>query len=252
MTETTSPRSASLTALALKLVGGIVLAASLLDFLLLLLPSDFQNVDWMLQISAQAVDRGSVPLIGIALMMLGIWADAVEGRDSRSLRSVPLVLSGVFAILFLLMAPLHFNASRQASAQTTTNINNQLTQAEGQLNARLDQEKAQIQGILASPDQLSQIKQQLASGKLPKEQQAQLQQVADNLGKFKDNPKALEEQQQAARTKLLGQMRGQQKVELDKRSGEFRRSSMRVIGNSLIMAIGYGAILVTGLTGKGR
>jgi DNA polymerase III gamma/tau subunit len=252
MTETTSPRSASLTALALKLVGGVVLAASLLDFLLLLLPPDFQNVDWMLQISAQAVDRGSVPLIGIALMMLGIWADAVEGRDSRSLRSVPLVLSGVFAILFLLMAPLHFNASRQASAQTTTSINNQLTQAEGQLNARLEQEKAQIQGILASPDQLSQIKQQLASGKLPKAQQDQLQQVADNLGKFKDNPKALEEQQQAARTKLLSQMRGQQKVELDKRSGEFRRSSMRVIGNSLIMAIGYAAILVTGLTGKGR
>jgi DNA polymerase III gamma/tau subunit len=252
MTETTSSRTPSIAALALKLVGGIVLAASLLDFLLLLLPPDFQNIDWMLQISAQAVDRGSVPLIGIALMMLGIWADAVEGRDSRSLRSVPLVLSALFTVLFLVMAPLHFTASRQASAQTTKNINTQLEQAEGQLNARLEQEKAQIQGLLASPDQLNQIKQQLASGKLPKEQQQQLQQVQDNLAKFKANPKAIEEQQQAARSKFLGQMRGQQKVELEKRSGEFRRSSMRVIGNSLIMAIGYGAIFVTGLTGKAR
>lgn len=252
MTDTTSPRSASLAALALKLVGGIVLAASLLDFLLLLLPPDVQNVDWVLQTSAQAVDRGSVPLIGIALVILGIWADAVDGRDSRSLRSVPVILAGLFALLFLLIAPLHFNASRQASAQSTTTLNQQLQQAEAQLNGRLEQEKAQIQGLLASPDQLAALDQQLASGTIPKEQQQQLKQVQENLAKFKANPKALEEQQQAARTKILGELRSQQKAARDRTGNEFRRSSIRVMVNSLIMALGYGAIVVTGLTLKAR
>jgi hypothetical protein len=264
MKATSSRQFSSATSVILKLVGVILIFSSLVDFLVILIPPNFLNRGWQISATSDLVDRGIVPMVGMALVFIAFWMDAAtEGnvkpaKPFASLRFWVSLLASLFGLLYLLLFPLHLNNTRLARAETLAEINQQAAQAQTQLEQQIgnDQFQKQIQqrktqlkdqfaGLLQNPDALNQA---LANPSLPK-------QVKDLLEQSKSNPKAIEEflNQQADNlpTQLLSQIRDR-KLELEKQAKtQSLKSSLRTGISSLLLAIGYITLGWTGLKGLG-
>lgn len=264
MKANSSRQFSSTTSLILKLVGVILLFSSLVDYLVLLIPPNFLNRGWQINVTSDLVDRGIVPMVGMALIFVAFWIDiATEGtvkpsKPFTSLRFWVGVLASLLGLLYLLLFPLHLNNTRLARSEALTQINQQATQAQTQLETQISSDqfqqqiqqrktqlKDQISGLTQNPDALNQA---LANPNLPK-------QVKDVLEQSKSNPKAIEEflNQQADNlpTQLLTQIRDR-KQELEQQAKtQSLKSSLRTGISSLLLAIGYITIGWTGLKGLG-
>lgn len=232
-----------LAATSLKLVGAITILAALIDFLTLLFPPQFGNRAWQLATTTQLVDRGIVPLVGIALLFTGYWIDSSLGKTNRRVslamdaRFWTCLLSCLLGLIFLFTTVLHPNnvriQSREALSQVESEASEATTQLEQQLNADLDQRRAQIASLLQNEDQLQAA---IASGDLDEAQLAQIE-------RFRENPDELNE--------FLNSQVGEAQNQLQTRIGEQKRdatarlrsealkATVRVTLSSLLLAIGY-------------
>ncbi|WRH66385.1 MAG: HpsJ family protein [Planktothrix sp. GU0601_MAG3] len=220
MKATSSRQFSSTTSLILKLVGVILIFSSLVDFLVILIPPNFLNRGWQISVTSDLVDRGIVPMVGMALVFIAFWMDAAtEGnvkpaKPFASLRFWVALLASLLGLLYLLLFPLHLNNTRLARAEALAEISQQATQAQTQLENQLGspqfqqqiqqkktQLKDQLAGLAQNPEAMNQA---LANPGLPPE-------VRQILEQSKSNPKAVEEflNQQADNlpTQLLGQIR---------------------------------------------
>jgi len=247
-------------ALISKLVGTILILSFLLDTVTLLIPSSppFSPLDrgWQLSATTQLVERGFIPMLGIALLFLGSWMDdrvdaQGSGQPWQLVKLGALVLSGILGLVFLLVAPLHVNNVRLASNEGLQRIQQQASQAETQLSspdfrAQVEQRRTQIRtqiGDLLKDDQ--RLNQALQSGQVPDQLKHVLQQS-------KDNPRALdeylEEQAKDFSNQTLTQVRDR-KQQLEKQAKMGALKSQVQIGlSSLFLAIGYFIITGTGLS----
>jgi hypothetical protein len=238
-----SLKTASLASLALKTAGVIILLAAIFD--IIILPFPFQPLDrqWQINFVTLAVDRGIVPLVGLALLLTGYWVDSVSGlrggdRSSRkNLGFWALILACLLGLFFVLAFPLHLNNVRLNNQQAVARINQESTQAETQLDQRLQaevgQQRQQIEQLLANPQQLDQA---LASGQIP-EQQATL------LRQFRENPDTLDQFIE----RRVSELRQQFQTEIGTRREQALRtarvdaikSGLRISVSSLLLAIGF-------------
>ncbi|HEY9620800.1 MAG TPA: HpsJ family protein [Crinalium sp.] len=250
-----SLKTASLASLALKTVGVIIFLAALFD--IIIMPYPFQVLDrqWQINFITLAVDRGIVPMVGLALILLGYWVDAVSGlgggdRSSRkTLGFVALIISCILGLFFVLAFPLHLNNVRLNNQQAIEKINQDSAQAETQLDQRLQaevgQQRQQIERLLANPQQLDQA---LASGQVP-EQQATL------LKQFRQDPKSLDQFIE----KRVAELKQQFQTEIGTRREQALRtaridavkSGLRVGVSSILLAIGFITIGWVGLRNWG-
>jgi hypothetical protein len=252
-----SPSTSRYTALILKVVGVILILGVLLDYVVLAFPANFLDSEWLVNLINQWVGRGTVPLLGIALIVFGTWIDrisidtlnpAVNPNVRGGLLTATLILSLILGIIFLGFAPLHFNSSRLASAATTRKINDQAAQAQQQLEATLTQQKDKVTALLGNEQQVEQLQQQLASDQIPADQQAQAQQLRETLQKVKADPKLLDQELNKARTQGLEQIKQRQQQALDQAQSQVRNSRNQAIFSSLLLAVGYFAVGGTGLS----
>ncbi|MGI8934711.1 HpsJ family protein [Leptolyngbya sp. BC1307] len=240
-----------LAAISLKLVGAITILAALIDFITLLFPPEFGDRAWQLATTTQLVDRGIVPLVGIALLFTGYWIDSSLGNAPRrvSLATDPrfwvCLLACLLGLVFLLTAVLHPNnvrlQSRDAIAQVEAEAQQASSELEGRLNADISQRRAQIDALLQDEDQLQAA---IASDNLDEAQRAQIEQ-------FRDDPEALNEflnsQVGEAQTQLQTRI-GEQKQDATKRlRSEALKATIRVTLSSLLLAVGYTFIGWAGL-----
>ncbi|MEK0179340.1 MAG: HpsJ family protein [Microcoleus anatoxicus] len=267
MKATNSRQFSSVAARTLKVVGIILILSALLDCIVLSLPgetSDILNRGWQLAAATQIVDRGIIPLMGIALLMTGFWVDTSTGVSIErqniwlDLRFWALLVSSFLGLIYLCLVPLHLNNTRLELKEALVQVDREAGQAEGQLEAQIksDQFKAQIEQlksqrrsqIAALLQDEGKMAQALKSPEVPKELKAVLQES-------KNDPKALDKflEQQAqelpnqARKEI--QTRKQQKEkELRTRS---RNSSLQTGISSLLLAIGYITVGWTGLRSMG-
>ena len=267
MKATNSRQFSSVAARTLKVVGIILILSALLDCIVLSLPgetSDMINRGWQLAAATQIVDRGIIPLMGIALLMTGFWVDSSTGVSIErrnfwlDLRFWALLISSLLGLIYLLLVPVHLNNTRLELKEALVQVDREAGQAEGQLEAQIksDQFKAQIEQlksqrrsqIAALLQDEGKMAQALKSPEVPKELKAVLQES-------KNDPKALDKflEQQAqelpnqARKEI--QTRKQQKEkELRTRS---RNSSLQTGISSLLLAIGYITVGWTGLRSMG-
>jgi hypothetical protein len=160
-----------------RLAGYALLALFLLDLLTIFIPFGFTNPMWEFQLANQLVERAPVPILGLALVLIGesrfrifkflSWASLVAG------------------ILYLLLVPLSISAivrvEQQALAQITARIE-QIQQLQEQINKA--QTSADIVAILRSLDSQNvpqeiqnpeAIKQQLLAGLSQNERSLQAQ-----------------------------------------------------------------------------
>ena len=239
--ETSIP--SPLAATSLKLVGAITIVAALIDFLTLLFPPQFGSRAWQLATTTQLVDRGIVPLVGIALLFTGYWIDSNLGKTPRRVslatdaRFWTCLLSCLLGLIFIMMTVLHPNdvriQSNEALQQVETEANQATTQLEERLNADLSQRRAQIAALLQDEEQLQAA---IDSGSLDEAQLAQIQ-------RFKENPEELEEflnsQVGEAQNQLQTRIGEQQKDATERLKTEALKATVRVTLSSLLLAIGY-------------
>jgi hypothetical protein len=256
MTSSAKPTGnapAPIAAVALKLVGTITILAALVDFLVLLIPPNFLERQWQIATTTQLVDRGIVPLVGIALLFTGSWMESYLGSTAARKRPNLLldgrfwtcVLSSVLGLMFLVLTFIHPNNVRLQSQEALNQVSEQATQANSQLEQRLSQEvtqqRSQIDTLLANQELLNQA---VASGQVSQEQAAQLEQ-------FRADPNALDTFLNQQATQLKSQLQteiGSRREQATKQvQTEALKASIRISLSSILLAIGYTIIGWTGL-----
>lgn len=249
--QSTDNAPSPIAALALKLVGGITILAALVDFLVLLLPPDLLNRAWQISTTTQLVDRGIVPLVGIALLFTGFWIDSyVTGKRGRpkpilDARFWTCVLACVLGLVFAILTPVHMNnvrlQSRDALTQVSEEASEATTQLEQRLNAEVTQQRDRISSLLNNPEQIEQL---VASGNVTEEQAAQIRQ-------FEANPESLDEflagQATQLRTRLETEIGSRREEATSRVRSEATKASIRISLSSILLAVGYVGIGVSGL-----
>ena len=267
MKATNSRQFSSVAARTLKVVGIILILSALLDCIVLSLPgetSDLFNRAWQLAAATQIVDRGIIPLMGIALLMTGFWVDSSSGVSIErrkvwlDLRFWALLISSLLGLLYLSLVPVHLNNTRLELQNALAQVDQEAGQAEGQLEAQIkseqfktqveqlkSQRRTQIAALLQDDAKLQQA---LQSSDVPEELKAVLR-------NSKNDPKALdnflEQQAQALPTQARNEIRTrkqQKEKELRTRS---RNSSLQTGISSLLLAMGYITVGWTGLRSLG-
>ncbi len=267
MKATNSRQFSSVAARTLKVVGIILILSALLDCIVLSLPgeaSDILNRGWQLAAATQVVDRGIIPLMGIALLMTGFWVDSSTGVSIErrnvllDLRFWALLLSSLLGLIYLSLVPVHLNNTRLELKDALVQVEREAGQAEGQLEAQIksDQFKAQIEQlksqrrtqIAALLQDEGKMAQALKSPEVPKELKAVLQES-------KNDPKALDKFLEQQAQELPNQARNEIRTRKQQKEKELRtrsrNSSLQTGISSLLLAIGYITVGWTGLRSMG-
>ena len=267
MKATNSRQFSSVAARTLKVVGIILILSALLDCIVLSLPgetSDIVNRGWQLAAATQIVDRGIIPLMGIALLMTGFWVDSSSGVSIErrnfwvDLRFWALLISSLLGLIYLLLVPVHLNNTRLELKDTLAQVDKEAGQAEGQLETQIKSEqfKAQVEqlksqrrsqiGALLQDD--GKLQQALKSPEVPKDLKAVLQES-------KNDPKALDKFLEQQAQELPNQARNEIRTRKQQKEKELRtrsrNSSLQTGISSLLLAIGYITVGWTGLRSMG-
>ena len=254
--------SSIVTSLTLKVVGLLLMVSSLLDYFILAVPPQLLNRQWQLGYTTQLVDRGVIPLMGIALLLLGFWIESNSGMSKSpkvpflDLRFWALMLSTVFGLVFLLLFPLHLNNVRLERSAALQRIREEAAQQEAVLAQRIGssqgQERiSQIQGrfkseletLLGDNDRLQE---RLESQEVSEEEK-------ELLKTFQDNPSNVDRfvnerfSSQAIQTQQLTEIRSRKDGREEQAKVRSVKSGLQTGISSLLLAVAYASIGWTGL-----
>jgi ABC-type multidrug transport system fused ATPase/permease subunit len=222
---------------ALKLVGFILVFSSLLDYLFLVNGlGDFKDKQALGTGITQLVDRGVIPMIGVALILTAYWLERLADMPARN--------SKLFRFVALDLA--------------RTQIKEQADKAEGQVEQQVQQRQAELTNLVKDTkqfdEQLKQMGEAIANSgnnQMPPEQLAQLKQLEKDLKEIKANPTALQNKAKESREQLLNRIRDEkQKAEQQVNSQAWKASAKTGL-NSLILSVGYLIISWVGLSEMG-
>lgn len=254
--------SSAFTSLCLKMMGGVIIISSLLDYIFLAIPFDWQNPQWQINFTNQIVDRGIVPMVGMAFLITGWWITDAAGSETKASPTVRIpvfVVSSILGLMFLLLVPVHLSNISKASSTVLTQISEQAGQQQEKIKGFMQQ----LNGVSQNPQQLSseiaQRNQVLASGQGPgralteqelqgiRNQRDQLQQLLDLSKKPAELKQRLGELQNRLQTQLkelqLKQETAAKTIAL--------KQSLRTGISSLMLAIGYIVVGWLGLKNMG-
>ncbi|HEY9301748.1 MAG TPA: HpsJ family protein [Phormidium sp.] len=258
MKATTSRPLSPPAALILKLIGLICIVSFLIDAITLLIPFNPTDRGWQINLTTQLVERGIIPLVGMAFLFAGTWIDSVADASGKGgqvwqiVKLVALALSAILGLLYLLIAPLHVNNVRLQSNTAIAQVEQQAKQAETQLasdafKTQVEQRRTQIRsqiGELLKDEQ--RFNQALQNQQVP-------QQVKEVLQQSKANPQALDsfldQQAKSFSNQTLTQIR-ERRRELESQARTAALKSQLQIGlSSLLLALGFFVTAGTGLRG---
>ncbi|MDJ1178408.1 HpsJ family protein [Roseofilum sp. BLCC_M91] len=239
---------------SLQLVGLVMIVSFIIDILIIAIPPELLSPQWRLSFTSQFIDRGVIPLVGVALLLGGVWIKESEGTSSSKqgmLRSAAVLVSLVLGIVYLLVVPLHSIDTVRSRNRALRNLEAQAQQAEEQLQAQLDnpqfragldqrreQFRTQINTLISNEEQFQQALEQAP------EQQAQL------LEQFRSDPGAIDtfinEQVDALPQRARSQIE-QEKTQREERAQVTTLKSMSQSMNGALLAIGYLGIGLAGV-----
>ena len=231
-----------------KLTGTVLILVSLLDLALLPIPLELGDPRWRLDLTTNLVQRGIVPMLGMALVFSGYafenisGATRVERKKIQDLNLWIFLISSGLGFIFLLLVPLHISNALAANKQAIAGFKTVAEQAEQQLEIRLQEQETQFKAILGDRQSLESF---ISTDQFTPEQLERLQE-------FKNDPKALQQQINALRDSAKKRIE-KQRQESEKRSkiGTLK-SSIRVGLTSLLLASCYITIGWTGLKSMSR
>ncbi len=221
----------------LKWVGIILVLSFVLDFGIRLWSSQFDNPEWQLGFMNEMIDRGVIPLIGLALIYAASGFRAAVSPLSDATESPPpwqdarfwsFVVASLLGLLFILLVPLQFNTTSRILNDGLERLEQQVSQQE----LMVQQEQRQLQSIVSS----GQLDQLLQNPQLPPEQQAILQEL-------QEDPDSLN----ARVEERLTELQQQKQAAEDEATNEARTTQLRGGARSLLLAVGFVLIGWTGL-----
>ncbi len=259
------------TSLALKLIGIIFILSAFLDYVTLAFPLQWQNPQWQIGFVTSIVDRGIVPMVGIACILIAYWMDMTTGAGGKpsklDLRLPTYAVASVLGLLFLLMVPLHLNNLGQAQTAALQRIEQGADQGAQQITTFLNQ----VDRLSKNPQRLNQeIVQrtqvietgQLQGQQLTAQQIDTLRQQRDQLQELKNlsqNPQEYKKRIDQIKNTLQTQLAERKREAEGQAKQQAIKQGIRIGMSSLMLAIGYSAIGWFGLrnlknipTDKGR
>ncbi|MCL2924250.1 MAG: HpsJ family protein [Trichodesmium sp. MAG_R04] len=274
MKATNIRQYSSIAARTLTIAGVVMILSSILDFIVLSIPSKIGNIyntTWQISLTTQIVDRGIIPMVGMTLLFTGYWISNNSGLRDNSTSSIldlrfwALLLASLLGLVYLLLFPIHLNNIRIAKGERIEQIEQQSEQRETQLQNQIDsgqletrvqeqlaRQKKEFSNLLKDKTKLKEV---LADEQLS-------DQIKNLLEESKDNPQVIEKflkkRAEEVPNKSLTQIRIQEKQSKDQVDNIAFKSSFRTGLNSLLLSVGYIMIGWTGLKnmgiikGKGR
>jgi hypothetical protein len=253
------------TSLALKLSGLIFILSFLLDALIIPLPYQFNNPQWQVGFVTTFVDRGIVPIVGTAFVLLGYWIesntrDMVPKKSKFDIRLPIFLLATVLGLLFLLMIPVHINNINQIKNNTLTQIEQGVGQGEEQIKAFLAQLNTLSQNPQLLNQQIAQRTQVIESGQfqgqqLNPEQLQTLRQQRDQLTNLRDisrNPKDYKQRVDQIKNQLQTQLQDRRKQAEGQANLEALKQWLRIGLQAMLLSITYSFIGWLGLRDLGN
>ncbi len=173
--------SSFLTPLALKTAGAVLILSSLIDliFMLCFPPENLvlEGGRWWLYATSQLVDRGLLPLVGIAFVVAGDWIEIVsteDGGDRGNMRRIATFsLASLLGLIFILIIPFQLITTNDFKSQDLKKIGEEVTQIETGIKGNLQQIDALSKDKVK--EQITAIDRELASGQAQGERLANLQ-----------------------------------------------------------------------------
>ncbi len=252
------------TSLTLKLIGVVFVLSSMLDYLTILIPPQFDNQSWQIGAVTGVVDRGVVPLVGMAFILVGYLIDGLPTADTMSLKKQPsqfslkfpvYILSTLLGLLFLLMVPLHLINLNSAKTDALARIE----QGAGQGAQQIQQFLTQVDTLSKNPgrlnEQLQRLNQAIESGQaqgrqLNAQQLNTLRQQRDQLQGLRDlaqNPEDYKQRTDELKNQLETQLRERRKQAESQATTQAVKQGLRIGLSSLMLAIVYSVIGWIGL-----
>ena len=241
--------SSFLTPLALKTAGVVLILSSLIDLVFMLIfPPENLVLDggrWWLYATSQLVDRGLLPLVGIAFMVTGDWIKIVStedgGNNGNIWRVGTFVLASLLGLIFVLIIPFQLNATNEFKTQELGKISKEVTQIEAGIKNNLKQINAQSKDKLK--EQIVAIDKELKGGQIPPERLTNLQITKSKLELLLNDPKKF-----AAESEQNLQQLQKQKQKVETQASErMLKTGVRTSLASFLLAIAYIMIGWTGL-----
>jgi hypothetical protein len=241
--------SSFLTPLALKTAGAVLILSSLIDlvFMLVFPPENLvlEGGRWWLYATSQLVDRGLLPLVGIAFMVTGDWIKIVSTEDGGNRGTVSriaiYVLASLLGLIFVLIIPFQLNATNDFKAQELKKIETEVAQIEKGIKNNLNQINAQSKDKIK--EQITAIEKELKGGQIPPERLTNLQITKSKLELLLNDPKKF-----AAESEQNLQQLQKQKQKVEAQAGErMLKTGVRTSLASVLLAIAYITIGWSGL-----
>ena len=241
-----SSKISNFTSLCLKTIGGILILTSLLDYLTLAIPFQPSDAQWQITFTSQIVDRGIVPMVGIAFIVLSYWVESNLSKATTNkgfdLRLPAFGLSLFLGVVFFLLVPLHLNNLRVISAQNLDQIDVSTEEAQTLISQRYEQLK-NPQNIQLITRRISDIDQALNSGKIEgqtlnpqqRQQLADTKQQLESLSQNAKNPATIDARLKEAQNKLETETLAQK----NRTKTQAVKEGLRVGISSLLLSIGY-------------
>ena len=241
--------SSFLTPLALKTAGAVLILSSLIDLVFMLVfPPENLVLDggrWWLYATSQLVDRGLLPLVGIAFMVTGDWIKIVSTEDGGERGNVwrigTFVLASLLGLIFVLIIPFQLSTTNDFKTQELGKISKEVTQIEAGIKNNLKQINAQSKDKLK--EQITAIDKELKGGQIPPERLTNLQITKSKLELLLNDPKKF-----AAESEQNLQQLQKQKQKVETQASErMLKTGVRTSLASFLLAIAYITIGWTGL-----
>ena len=241
--------SSFLTPLALKTAGAVLILSSLIDlvFMLWFPPENLvlEGSRWWLYATSQLVDRGLLPLVGIAFVVAGDWIRIVSTEDGgdrgNAWRIGIFSLASLLGLIFILIIPFQLITTSDFKAQDLKKIGEEVTQIEQGIKSNLQQINAQSKDKIK--EQIAAIEKELKGGQAQGERLAGLQLTKSKLELLLTDPKKFTQESE----QNIQQLQKQKSKQENLASERMIKTGVRTSLASLLLAIAYITIGWTGL-----
>lgn len=245
--------SSFLTPLALKTAGAVLILSSIIDLVFILwLPPDNLVLDgdrWWLYATSQLVDRGLLPLVGIAFVVAGDWIRIVSTEDGGDRGNIWRIgtfsLASLLGLIFILIIPFQLMTTTDIKSQDLKKIDAQVTKVQTDIKDNLQAIKSQSKEQIK--DRLLAIDKELKTGQPQGDRLAGLQLTKNKLELLLSDPKKFEQETQQESQQNLKQLQAQKQVVEAQASKRMLQTGLRTSLASLLLAIAYITIGWTGL-----
>jgi hypothetical protein len=248
--------SSALVCQSLRITGLVVILITLLNVGVVVIPPNWQDLQWKLNVGNQLIDRGIFPLLGLSLLAISLWVEQAAGGQSQNAKRRPsahlwiAIAAIVMSVLYLCLSFAQVSNTQEAHKQNLKKVSEDAAKARSDLELRINRDVEQFRNrvelLLKNPGVLEAS---IKSGQIRAEEATLLQQ-------FKSEPKAMDNyiQQQSK----LNLDKGQQEIDKGKQQAEQQsaheslKASIRNGITSLFLAGGYGLMAGVGLQSPKR